>query len=301
MIAQRLLWLWLHPYSTQVIHGVQAGGQVHIAFGHSATEIATFFAQSEIQRVGPEWRFRLERFGQYRARSIRFYENPPGTQRAGECRIPAQTPTSPERYFLWQDVVEQLASGQRPRQCILFLRDEDNHFHTRVLSRDEIVSQMPDRLATTLQSTRLVSKAGVWVGGLVYEDSGVVTYPETETVDAARRSTRERRRKKLDTFEEGFVSEILVELTHRNAEFARSVKERDGYTCVVCGFNFFDTYGDRGQGFAECHHLISFTVLRGRRASTLDEAVTVCSNCHRMLHRGSEILTPAELQQMLRG
>jgi predicted HNH restriction endonuclease len=143
------------------------------------------------------------------------------------------------------------------------------------------------------------SRAGVWTGRLVYEDTRVVTYSDTETVDEVRRSRHERQQRRFDAFEEGFVSEILIELTHRNAGYARAVKERDGFTCVVCGFNFFTTYGERGRDFAECHHLLPFSVLRGRRASTLDEAVTVCSNCHMLFHRGHEILTPAQPQRLI--
>ena len=57
MIVQSLLWIWLHPYSTQVIHGGQDGGQVHIAFGHSAEQIIQFFFNSSVKKVGPEWEF----------------------------------------------------------------------------------------------------------------------------------------------------------------------------------------------------------------------------------------------------
>lgn len=301
MIVQSLLWIWLRPYSTRVIQGVQKGGQVHIAFGHSADQIKKFFFNSSVKKVGHEWKFQLEQYEHYPSHRISFYENPRSNKRASECRIPAQAPTSSMRYPLWENLVLQLSSGQQPEQCIIFLRDEQDRYHARVLSIDEIRSQMPDNLAKAIRATRNTSQAGICQEDLVYEDSGVITLPDVETTDRVRppKHALRQRRLDLDSFEEGFKQEISLEKTYRNPDFARKVKERDHYTCVICGFNFFATYGERGRNFAECHHLVSFRDLKGRRISTLDEAITVCSNCHSMLHRANELLTPEELKRML--
>ena len=61
MIVKALLWVWLHSYSTQVIHGVQQGGQVHIAFGRSASQISRFFAGTSVLKSGNEWSFKILR------------------------------------------------------------------------------------------------------------------------------------------------------------------------------------------------------------------------------------------------
>ncbi len=299
MIAQALLWIWLHPYSTQVIHGVQQGGQVHIAFGHSAEEIARLFVGTSVTKTGNEWKFRIQRYGAYRTSSLRFYENPRGSARAGECRIPAQGPTSQGRYRLLKDSVHLLAPNREPEQFILFLRDERRQFHIRVLSGEEIGSQLPAPLVRRIRGSRRTSRAATWIGSLVYDDASVLAYSGTDAADEAQHSLQNRRRRQFDPFEEGFPTEIVMEQAYRDPRFARAVKERDNHTCVVCGFNFFVTYGDRGQDFAECHHLLPFSVLRGRRISTLDEAVTVCSNCHRMLHRGNRVLSPEQLRELL--
>ncbi len=75
-------------------------------------------------------------------------------------------------------------------------------------------------------------------------------------------------------------------------KYERSKKNRDaairehGLTCMICGFNYGDTYGELGEGYIEVHHIVPL--------SSRDEEVTVdprtdmvcvCANCHRMLHR----------------
>lgn len=89
--------------------------------------------------------------------------------------------------------------------------------------------------------------------------------------------------------------------TERNPRLARDAKRILGTTCLVCGFNFEERYGEVGQGFIEAHHLTPFAQLQGR-PTQLDPAtdfVVLCPNCHRMLHRRTPPLTPTELAALL--
>jgi len=76
----------------------------------------------------------------------------------------------------------------------------------------------------------------------------------------------------------------------RNPKLARACKQRDGYRCRVCGVTFEEVYGELGQGFAESHHLHPLSRKRANEKTRLEDLVTVCANCHRMLHlmRGRE-------------
>lgn len=71
----------------------------------------------------------------------------------------------------------------------------------------------------------------------------------------------------------------------RSKALANAAKIRDSFTCQVCKFNFVDTYGDIGRGFAEAHHTKPLSSLKGNVRTRLHDLVTVCANCHRMLHR----------------
>jgi predicted HNH restriction endonuclease len=69
--------------------------------------------------------------------------------------------------------------------------------------------------------------------------------------------------------------------------------------CEVCGFDYAERYGSLGQDFIECHHAEQLADGE-ERETTLDDLVLLCANCHRMIHRTSPMMSPAELQQELR-
>ena len=72
----------------------------------------------------------------------------------------------------------------------------------------------------------------------------------------------------------------------RSRYLARECKERDHYECQVCGMDFASTYGNRlGAGFAEAHHRRPLGNQGDKVKTKLEDLVTVCANCHRMLHR----------------
>jgi hypothetical protein len=43
--------------------------------------------------------------------------------------------------------------------------------------------------------------------------------------------------------------------------------------------------GDLGDGFAECHHRLPFSQLKGATDTRLEDLAILCANCHRVLHR----------------
>ena len=75
------------------------------------------------------------------------------------------------------------------------------------------------------------------------------------------------------------------ETTNRNSRLAIQCKQRDGYRCKVCRMKFDEFYGGIGYQFAECHHTVPLAKLDANHVTTLGQLITVCANCHRMLHR----------------
>ena len=70
--------------------------------------------------------------------------------------------------------------------------------------------------------------------------------------------------------------------------------------CETCGFDFKATYGDHGDGYIECHHIIPLSE-SGETQTRLADLILICSNCHRMIHRRSPWLKPEELRAMITG
>ena len=73
-----------------------------------------------------------------------------------------------------------------------------------------------------------------------------------------------------------------------NQRLAQEAKRVHGYVCQVCGFDFYEFYGELGSEYIEAHHLIPLSQLPENarvRLSPQDDFRVVCSNCHRMIHR----------------
>lgn len=58
--------------------------------------------------------------------------------------------------------------------------------------------------------------------------------------------------------------------------------------CEVCRMSFVEVYGQRGNEFIEAHHRLPLATLEMETQTRIADLAPVCSNCHRMLHRGDE-------------
>lgn len=73
----------------------------------------------------------------------------------------------------------------------------------------------------------------------------------------------------------------------RDSKIRHSMDANDGHLpCEVpgCRFDFFQTYGELGRGFAHVHHRRSLAERKTVRTTLADLAI-VCANCHAMIHR----------------
>jgi len=69
--------------------------------------------------------------------------------------------------------------------------------------------------------------------------------------------------------------------------------------CESCDFDFGQTYGERGHGYIECHHVEPLHV-GGEGPRTIRDLALLCSNCHRMIHAKPPWPTPAQLRDVIR-
>ena len=75
------------------------------------------------------------------------------------------------------------------------------------------------------------------------------------------------------------------------------VKRRgEPIACSICDFDFSVVYGERGRNYIEVHHVLPLHV-SGETRTGLEDLALLCSNCHRMIHRGPWI-TPEQLQKL---
>jgi hypothetical protein len=103
---------------------------------------------------------------------------------------------------------------------------------------------------------------------------------------------------------EGSKSYRLHRKIERNSKLVQAAKfqrlRRDGdLCCEVCGFSFGKTYGSLGDKYIEAHHKIPICKLKKRTVTRIEDLALVCSNCHRMLHYGDDVLGVEELRSMI--
>jgi hypothetical protein len=87
----------------------------------------------------------------------------------------------------------------------------------------------------------------------------------------------------------------------RDPGIRESAIKAHGTICMGCGFSFEQTYGVIGRGFIEVHHTRPVSTLEADTIVTPEQdMITLCSNCHSMVHRKkSEPLSLENLKAVL--
>lgn len=90
----------------------------------------------------------------------------------------------------------------------------------------------------------------------------------------------------------------------RNNAFIQRIKkqaiaENKMLNCQICGFSFFEKYGEIGEGFIEAHHKNPLSERNEKTITKKEDIALVCSNCHRMLHRGDPTFGIEEIKQKI--
>lgn len=107
--------------------------------------------------------------------------------------------------------------------------------------------------------------------------------------------------KPAGTYSEGALSFYVSTRYERNPAARKACIDAHGTSCSVCGFNFEQSYGAHGKDFIHVHHLRPLYQARsGNRTDPTKDLVPVCPNCHYMLHRGNQLLTPEELKLIMK-
>jgi hypothetical protein len=101
------------------------------------------------------------------------------------------------------------------------------------------------------------------------------------------KQNRERRRRVQSFLKaEGKKLERHQSVRERSPQVRKAALARYGRACMVCGFDFEETYGPWASDCVEVHHLrLLKTYPKGGRLTDVGDVIVVCPNCHRALHR----------------
>ncbi|OOG73803.1 HNH endonuclease [Algoriphagus sp. A40] len=105
-------------------------------------------------------------------------------------------------------------------------------------------------------------------------------------------------------FREGRVLYKLHKYKERDSKLVllkktQHLKKYGALDCESCEFNFQVKYGDLGKGYIECHHQVPLNQYEGIQQTRLEDLALVCSNCHRMLHRGMDMMGVSKLREII--
>jgi len=77
-----------------------------------------------------------------------------------------------------------------------------------------------------------------------------------------------------------------------------ALQEKHELRCDVCGFSFFENYGEHGKDFIEGHHKNPVSDMGSGKKTSIADIALLCPNCHRMVHRKMPWLSIEELKQI---
>jgi 5-methylcytosine-specific restriction protein A len=102
-------------------------------------------------------------------------------------------------------------------------------------------------------------------------------------------------------YSEGKTKKVLVNSYERNPIARKKCIEHFGLKCQICDFNFEEKYGELGKNFIHVHHKIDIsTVGKEYSVNPITDLITVCPNCHSMLHRRKPAFSIEEMKNILK-
>lgn len=100
---------------------------------------------------------------------------------------------------------------------------------------------------------------------------------------------------------EGEKKEIYTTRYERNAKLRMEAINIHGTKCAVCGFDFFEKYGEIGKDYIEIHHIKPLSETGEIKINPKTDLIPVCSNCHRMIHRKkNQVIAIEKLKELLK-
>lgn len=104
-----------------------------------------------------------------------------------------------------------------------------------------------------------------------------------------------------EEYTEGTPNDVIVTRYEKNPYARKVCIDHYGPTCVVCGINFQNVYGEIGKDFIHVHHLKQLaTIGKEYKIDPINDLRPVCPNCHAMIHRRNEPYTLEEMKELMK-
>jgi len=79
----------------------------------------------------------------------------------------------------------------------------------------------------------------------------------------------------------------------------KAIREKGSLKCEICGFSFYDKYGERGKDYIEGHHKKPISKMKLGEKTFIEDITLLCSNCHKMIHRKMDDFSVEDLKKII--
>lgn len=104
----------------------------------------------------------------------------------------------------------------------------------------------------------------------------------------------------VEGFPEGAVTRITVNRYERDPRNRQAAIATHGEKCLACEFDFAESYGPIGHGYIVVHHTVPVSVIGpSYKIDPKTDLITLCANCHAMIHRENPPMSLDQLRSKL--
>lgn len=310
MSGAHLLWRRANKATLKTLRG-EYKGQYHLILGKTDQVTAFFEALPRaVDRRGssidlwteplprgsdesPPWRLTVRRNSSTMARPDEWY-------------VSSQQPGS--AHPLWRPGAGPLPNTEPETDYAILLRTENDRFYAGWL-RNAQVKNLPEALRRQMESAKVSARAidtsevtaVLDTLGQQPEAAKGEIGPEGAQGEETTLPLPDPSAGGESTAHEGQLKLVQHGRRERSPGLRRKRIELAGGQprCEACAFDFAETYGERGKGFIECHHVIPLSEMDPATPTKLEDLALLCANCHRVVHAKRPWLSIEELNQLL--
>jgi len=100
-------------------------------------------------------------------------------------------------------------------------------------------------------------------------------------------------------YPEGATTMVMVNKYERSPRNRKLCIEHFGLSCLGCGFNFSESYGELGEEYIIVHHIVPVSKIGPDYIiNPKKDLIPLCANCHAIVHRKDPPLTLDELKKL---
>ncbi|HEX4502991.1 MAG TPA: hypothetical protein VH187_17785 [Scandinavium sp.] len=192
--------------------------------------------------------------------------------------------------FLVSNGLQRQSANSYRRYLISVSKHLQIDINRSTISSEEKVSNIIDKMSGGYYADSFVNNCGTALRRylkFVNRKQDYFSYPE-EIVNPS-------------AYIEGAKKQVVVNSYERDRDARNKAIEIHGMNCFICDMSFEDVYGEIGVGFIHVHHLKPLhTIDKEYNVDPEYDLITVCPNCHAMIHRLKEQPSKEDLKKLIK-